>query len=70
MPMNALVPLVELTRGGYLECTHFGAIAVVNAHGKVLAQAGVGSRRDMEQLIQEGQVTVNGEVAHIGMRIA
>ncbi|ACB35138.1 pseudouridine synthase [Leptothrix cholodnii SP-6] len=37
---------------------------------KVLAQAGVGSRRDMEQLIQEGQVSVNGEVAHIGMRIA
>jgi len=40
MSMNTLVPLVELTRGGYLECTHFGAIAVVNAHGKVLAQAG------------------------------
>ncbi|MDP4300131.1 pseudouridine synthase [Leptothrix discophora] len=37
---------------------------------KVLAQSGVGSRRDMEQLIQDGQVTVNGEVAHVGMRIA
>lgn len=37
---------------------------------KVLAQAGIGSRRDMEQLIEDGQVTVNGEVAHIGMRIA
>lgn len=37
---------------------------------KVLAQSGIGSRRDMEQLIQEGAVTVNDEVAHIGMRIS
>ncbi|MEY4748877.1 MAG: hypothetical protein RIQ60_1091 [Pseudomonadota bacterium] len=36
---------------------------------KVLAQAGVGSRRDMEELIAEGRITVNGEVAHQGMRI-
>ncbi len=36
---------------------------------KVLAQSGVGSRRDMEQLIADGQVTVNGEVAHLGMRV-
>jgi L-asparaginase II len=40
MFLNTLVPLLELTRGGYVECTHFGAIAVVNARGKVLAQAG------------------------------
>ncbi len=37
---------------------------------KVLAQAGVGSRRDMEQLIVEGRITVNGEPAHIGQRIS
>ncbi|MCK6425358.1 MAG: rRNA pseudouridine synthase [Burkholderiaceae bacterium] len=37
---------------------------------KVLAQSGIGSRRDMEQLIEQGQITVNGEVAHVGMRIA
>ncbi len=37
---------------------------------KVLAQAGVGSRRDMEQLIADGQITVNGQPAHIGQRIA
>jgi 23S rRNA pseudouridine2605 synthase len=37
---------------------------------KVLAQAGVGSRRDMEQLIADGRITVNGEAAHIGQRIS
>ncbi len=37
---------------------------------KVLAQAGVGSRRDMEELIQQGAITVNGERAHIGQRIS
>ena len=37
---------------------------------KVLAQSGIGSRRDMEQLIADGRVTVNDEVAHVGMRIA
>ncbi len=37
---------------------------------KVLAQAGIGSRRDMEQLIVEGKVSVNGQPAHIGQRIS
>ena len=37
---------------------------------KVLAQAGIGSRRDMEQLIADGQVQVNGQVAHTGQRIS
>jgi len=37
---------------------------------KVLAQAGVGSRRDMEDAIQDGRVTVNGEPAHTGQRIS
>ncbi|MBX9811897.1 MAG: rRNA pseudouridine synthase [Burkholderiales bacterium] len=36
---------------------------------KVLAQAGLGSRRDMERWIQEVRVTVNGEVAGIGTRV-
>ena len=33
-------PLVELTRGGTLECQHYGSVAVVNATGKLLAHAG------------------------------
>ncbi|HEY4957537.1 MAG TPA: pseudouridine synthase [Caldimonas sp.] len=37
---------------------------------KVLAQAGVGSRRDMEELIADGKITVNGEPAHTGQRIS
>lgn len=36
---------------------------------KVLADAGLGSRRDMEELIVSGRVSVNGEPAHIGQRI-
>jgi 23S rRNA pseudouridine2605 synthase len=36
---------------------------------KVLARAGVGSRRTNEMLIAEGRVTVNGEVAVLGRRV-
>ncbi len=36
---------------------------------KVLADAGVGSRRDMEELILAGRVSVNGQPAHIGQRV-
>ncbi|HYF44555.1 MAG TPA: pseudouridine synthase [Ramlibacter sp.] len=36
---------------------------------KVLAQAGLGSRLEMEQLIMEGRISVNNEPAHIGQRI-
>jgi 23S rRNA pseudouridine2605 synthase len=35
---------------------------------KVLAQAGLGSRRACEDLIAHGRVSVNGEVATLGMR--
>jgi 23S rRNA pseudouridine2605 synthase len=37
---------------------------------KVLAQAGIGSRRDMEDAIAAGRITVNGEPAHTGQRIS
>ena len=36
---------------------------------KVLADVGMGSRRDMEDLIIQGRVSVNGLPAHIGQRI-
>ncbi len=36
---------------------------------KVLADAGLGSRREMEEMIVAGRVSVNGEPAHIGQRI-
>jgi L-asparaginase II len=38
--MTALVPLVETFRGGTLECVHFGAVAVCDRQGRVLARAG------------------------------
>jgi 23S rRNA pseudouridine2605 synthase len=37
---------------------------------KILAQAGLGSRRAMETWIAEGKVTVNGAVANVGLRVA
>lgn len=34
------LPLIELTRGGTLECQHLGSVAVVNTEGRLLAHAG------------------------------
>jgi 23S rRNA pseudouridine2605 synthase len=36
---------------------------------KVLADAGLGSRREIEEWIEAGRVNVNGEAAHVGQRI-
>ena len=33
-------PVVELTRGGIVECVHYGAVAVVNADGGLLYSRG------------------------------
>ncbi len=37
---------------------------------KVMARVGVGSRRVSEGLIEEGRVTINGEIVSLGARIA
>ncbi len=37
---------------------------------KVLARAGLGSRRHCESLIEQGRVKVNGELAEVGMRVS
>jgi 23S rRNA pseudouridine2605 synthase len=36
---------------------------------KLLAQIGIASRREIEELIMAGRISVNGEPAHIGQRI-
>lgn len=36
---------------------------------KVLAKAGIGSRRQMEKFIEEGKITVNGKIATTGLRV-
>lgn len=48
---------------------HMGSNALHPKLHKVLAEAGVGSRREMEDLIISGRVSVNGEPAHIGQRV-
>jgi 23S rRNA pseudouridine2605 synthase len=44
------------------------AAGTVKLH-KALAQAGLGSRREMEELVRAGRVTVNGTPAAIGARV-
>jgi L-asparaginase II len=34
------IPLVETTRGGTTECVHYGSIAVVDTHGRLVTSAG------------------------------
>ncbi|NYT44699.1 pseudouridine synthase [Alcaligenaceae bacterium] len=48
---------------------YLGSDALMPKLHKVLAEAGVGSRREMEELIIAGRVSVNGEPAHIGQRV-
>ena len=36
---------------------------------KVLARAGVASRRAVEEMVAQGRITVNGRLARLGQRI-
>ena len=40
MALPAHEPLVVTTRGGEVECVHYGSIAVVDASGRLVARAG------------------------------
>jgi 23S rRNA pseudouridine2605 synthase len=59
---------LTLKRGG--EAEPASAPRLEERLHKVLAQAGLGSRRALEQRIADGLVKVNGEVATVGMSVA
>jgi 23S rRNA pseudouridine2605 synthase len=59
---------LTLKRGGEAEGAN--APRLEERLHKVLAQAGLGSRRALEQRIADGLVKVNGEVATVGMSVA
>ncbi|MCD6061137.1 MAG: L-asparagine amidohydrolase (L-asparaginase II)-like protein [Moraxellaceae bacterium] len=69
--MADLVPLVETTRGSTRECMHFGAIAVADATGRVLAQAGdphwVTFTRSTLKPLQALPFVQGGGVQHFGL---
>jgi 23S rRNA pseudouridine2605 synthase len=69
------IPVVPVTRRQHAVRAAAKAAAAVGAAGhsqklqKVLAQAGLGSRREMEELIRAGKVLVNGVPAGVGTRV-
>ena len=69
--MSDLVPLVETFRGGTRECVHFGAIALADASGRVLAQAGdphwVTFTRSTLKPLQALAFVHGGGVRHFGL---
>jgi 23S rRNA pseudouridine2605 synthase len=56
-------------RGGPRQARQAEPEELVRLH-KALADAGLGSRREMEAWIAEGRVTVNGETAVVGQRVS
>jgi len=65
--LNAQVRHVEVSGAASVDTVE-AASGPQKIH-KVLAQAGLGSRREMEELIRAGKVKVNGAVALVGMRV-
>jgi 23S rRNA pseudouridine2605 synthase len=62
------------TRGGRGGGSHGGAAHEADAEGerlqKVLSRAGLASRREAEDWIRAGRITVNGEPAVLGVRVS
>ncbi len=71
--VNALAMAEQPLDPSLLERGRRAAKVALNANSdklhKVLADAGIGSRRDMEELIVAGRVSVNGAPAHVGQRV-
>lgn len=69
--MADLVPLVQTTRGGTRECVHFGALAVTDVTGRVLAHAGdpqwVTFTRSTLKPLQALPFLQGGGVQHFGL---
>ncbi len=72
-PPQREVPVVPVVRRGTAQrktAAPAGGVADQSQKlQKVLAQAGLGSRREMEELIKTGKVLVNGLPATLGMRV-
>ncbi|HEX7385717.1 MAG TPA: pseudouridine synthase [Castellaniella sp.] len=66
---RALSFLQEVHPAGHHLGQYMNSDALTPKLHKVLADAGIGSRRDMEELIIAGRVSVNGEPAHVGQRV-
>lgn len=64
------LPRNKLARAETRTSSHSRSIpAATQKLHKLLAQAGLGSRREMEELISAGQATINGKVAQTGDRV-
>ena len=62
-------PMVDAVVEAESDESSVSIAGVTNKLHKVLAQKGLGSRREMEALIASGQVTINREVATVGDRV-
>ena len=70
--MSTTQPILELTRGGVVEATHFGSIAVVDSTGKLLNSYGdphtVAFLRSSAKPFQALPFVEHGGVEHYGFK--
>jgi len=71
MTSNPFAPLVELTRGPLVESIHFGALAIVDACGKLIASAGdaelIANLRSSAKPFQALPLIENGGAERFGL---